>query len=165
MLGNIVPIKSFVLDLIKINLKWDGTMLVGWQCWMFPVRVTAMECQKGRAREREREREREGCGQKVPRAMGIARLAMNRPTCRKHGPAKLQLKLQLARTKRDGITVPRWLGFASTLMELEMIEFNYFSTSQRLRLQVRHENLAQTWGGELQTITPVKTGWVRVEII
>ena len=94
--------------------------------------------------EREREREREGCGQKVPRAMGIARLAMNRPTCRKHGPAKLQLKLQLARTKRDGITVPRWLGFASTLMELEMIEFNYFSTSQRLRLQVWHQNLAQT---------------------
>ena len=72
----------------------------------------------GEGPRREREREREGCGQKVPRAMGIARLAMNRPTCRKHGPAKLQLKLQLARTKRDGITVPRWPGFASTLIQL-----------------------------------------------
>ena len=65
-----------------------------------------------------REREREGCGQKVPRAMGIARLAMNGPTCRKHGPAKLELKLQLVRRTRDGITVPRPASSSDTLIEI-----------------------------------------------
>ena len=64
----------------------------------------------------EGEREREGCGQKVPRAMGIARLAMNGPTCRYHGPAKLGLKLQLVRRTRDGITVPQPSSLSSTLI-------------------------------------------------
>ena len=134
----------FVLDLIEINFVDYSRLAGSLGCFLSERRPWS--ARKG---GREREREREGCGQKVPRAMGIARLAMNGPTCRKHGPAKLQLKLQLVRTTRDGITVPRWPSSASTLLEIEMIAFNCISTWERLRLEVRQQNSAQTGAGKL----------------
>ena len=136
----------FVLDLIEINFVDYSRLAGSLGCFLSERRPWS--ARKGGG---EREREREGCGQKVPRAMGIARLAMrtDQPTCRKHGPAKLQLELQLVRTTRDGITVPHWPSSASTLMETEMIAFSSISTSERLRLQVRHQNIAQTGWGKL----------------
>ena len=104
-----------------------------------------------RAGERERERER-GMRPEGTESHGDCQAChenTDQPTCRKHGPAKLQRELQLVRTTRDGITVPHWPGSTSTLMETEMIAFMSISTSERRRLQVRHQNPAQTAGGKL----------------
>ena len=125
-----------MFDLIKIIFLMLS-VLVGWQCWMFPVRVTAMECQKGRARDRERERERcQGSHGDCQPCHEPSNLPQTWPGA---GPAKLGVKLQLARRNRDGITVPRPPGSSSTILEMRDFTFNLILPSQRPRLMVLSE--------------------------